>query len=220
MLFAVAFYNNHMNKKIVVGVALLFVVGGGIFLLQQQGSDSEIKPTQWSQAGDYKITETPDGTIIENQRAGFSFRVPTGWNQEHRKGEATEEYVFNMLSPDAAFQKDESGKDLAILGGCAISLETEYQKSTVESLRIIMASLERNPVESQQEIDIDNRPALQTNFFPPPSKYLETFGETITIEMPLTDELVLRFGTRYLPKDKNQCVQTLNEFIENISIEI
>src|SRR3989338_9866830 len=75
-----------MNKKLVIGgVVLLLVVGGGLFLLlgsepkkpEELGSDTI--PTQWSQAGDYKIEETAEGTVVTNSKAGFSFKVPEGW---------------------------------------------------------------------------------------------------------------------------------------------
>jgi len=219
-----------MNEKLIIGgIVLLLVIGGGLFLLlggtktitisNPEESGSNTTPTQWSQADDYKIEETAEGTVVTNQKAGFSFKVPEGWEREDRVGEVPGEYVFSMLSPDAAFQKDEFGSEVAILGGCVLNFETEYQKSTIESVLIDIASIERSPSDTQKILEIDGYTALQTNFFPPPSNYLETFGETMTTVVPLRDELVIRFATRYLPKDKTECTQIFSEFASNISIE-
>lgn len=212
-----------MQKKLIIGiVAVLFVVGG-IFLWQQQKkqySAEPITPTKWSQAGDYKITETPEGTLVENQKAGFSFKVPEGWATENRAGSLLGEYVFNMRSPSAKFEGDESGNEEAFIrGGCVISLETEYQKSTVDSLKIMMSQLQEVPKDSQRIVQIATYPSLQTNFFPPPSKYLDQFGNTITIETPVGGERVVRFGIRYLPKDEIECRSSWDRFINTLTLE-
>ena len=87
----------------------MVIVIGGLFLL---GMQVETKPvetksdlgsassTQWSQEGDYIIEETVDGTLVTNEKAGFSFKVPKGWSLETQSfGE--EEFTFEFLSPDA-----------------------------------------------------------------------------------------------------------------------
>ena len=123
-----------MNKKLVIGgVVLLLVIGGGLFLLLggiaepkpglgESGSDTI--PTQWSQAGDYNIEETSEGTIVTNSKAGFSFKVPQNWKIKGEEGISAGEYFLIMLSPDT--QINETNKRL--LRGCGISLNIFFQE--------------------------------------------------------------------------------------------
>ena len=127
-----------MRKQVlIIGGIFLVIVIGGIFLLLNQTEtklglgepEYSTTPTQWSQEGDYRIEETPEGTVITNEKAGFSFKVPDGWSVEGEEGEIEQEYILTILSPDTIFNKDEFGNDTALLGGCVMSLETEHQKS-------------------------------------------------------------------------------------------
>ena len=68
-----------MSKKlIIVGVVLVVGIGAAAFALLGQQNPTEddytTTPTQWSKEGDYKIEETPEGTVVTNTKAGFSFK--------------------------------------------------------------------------------------------------------------------------------------------------
>src|SRR3989338_11644201 len=122
-----------MNQKLVIGgVVLLLVIGGGLFLLLggiaepkpglgESGSDTI--PTQWSQAGDYNIEETSEGTIVTNSKAGFSFKVPVGWSVETQSFDG-EEFILEFLSSDAVKQEGNP----PLVKGCGIGLNVFYQE--------------------------------------------------------------------------------------------
>lgn len=224
-----------MAKKLIIGgVVLLLVIGGGAFLLLSQTATksdlgtpgSDTIPTQWSQAGDYEIKEVAgQQTVVTNSKAGFSFKVPEGWTREDREGEIAGEYVFNILSPDAAFQKDESSNEIAILGGCVISFETEYQRDTVAALNARIASVRENPSRYERDtsreevVEINGNIALKTSLTPPlDSEYYKRFGESIRIELFSGEESVVRFGIRFLGQDKENCLDRFEEFLSNFEI--
>ncbi|OHA64776.1 MAG: hypothetical protein A3D64_02865 [Candidatus Wildermuthbacteria bacterium RIFCSPHIGHO2_02_FULL_49_9] len=219
-----------MNKTILIGVGvLLVVVVGGIFLYLLGASSPEEEhittPTQWSQEGDYKIEETPQGTLVTNTAAGFSFKVPERWRLEGQRGELEGEYVLDILSADTTFEQSEDGTNIAILGGCILSLETEYQEDTVTTLSARMASVRENPdrytrdTSKEDVIVVNGKAALQTSLMPPPdSDYYKQFGESVRIELPMDMEGVVRFGIRFLEKDKENCLKQFEEFLNNFSI--
>lgn len=224
-----------MNKKLIIGgiVLLLIVVGGGFLLLSQTETKpdlgtpgSDTVPTQWSQAGDYEIKEIlGQQTVVTNSKAGFSFKVPEGWVREDREGEIVGEYVFNILSPDAVFQKDESGNEIAMLGGCVISFETEYQKDTVVALSARITSVRDNPSRYERDtsreeiVEVSGNVALKTSLTPPlDSEYYKRFGESIRIELLSGEENVVRFGIRFLGEDKENCLSQFEEFLSNFEM--
>jgi len=230
-----------MNKTIVIGSVVLLVIVGGLFLLLggtepksdlgepksdlgESGADTI--PTQWSQAGDYEIEEVAgQQTVVTNQKAGFSFKVPVGWRVEDQEGELEREYVLNILSPDAAFSKGELGENIAILGGCIFSIETEYQKDTVIALNTRIASVRENPGRYERDtsreaiVEISGNVALKTSLTPPlDSKYYQQFGESIRIELSLDEDSIVRFGTRFLKNDKEYCSNRFEAFSNNLNI--
>lgn len=220
-----------MAKKLaIVGVVLLLLIGGGIFLLasqKQKQSGYVGKPTQWSQAGDYQIKEVNGQTVVSNKKAGFSFKVPAGWSTKDRKGMTSDEYLLSMESRDSQFQKDQNGNDIALRQGCVVSLETEYQKDTVDSILIqieaIKESLNKvpNKKDNREIIAVGHFTGLKTSFLPPKdSKYYKTFGSSITVEVPPNKIVVMRFIGLIAPGNEINCEKTFDDFTKNITIGI
>jgi len=219
-----------MQKQVlIIGAVVLVIVIGGIFLSLTKSSLPEDEysttPTQWSQAGDYKIEETPTGTVVTNETAGFSFKVPAGWSVEGESGELEQEYILSILSPDATFEKDELGNNVGILGGCILNIETEYQKDTVTALKTRISSVKENPgryerdTSREEVVEISEKIALKTSLTPPPdSEYYKQFGESVRIELPLEEESIVRFGIRFLRNDKEKCLEQFEEFLNNFEV--
>ena len=76
------------KKFFVPGIVIALVVIGWLILLIAENMPSE-KPTKieeftatWSPKEDYVIKETPEGTFVENEKAGLTFKVPEGWLTE------------------------------------------------------------------------------------------------------------------------------------------
>jgi hypothetical protein len=133
-----------MDKKLLLGSIGIVVVGAlaAFFFLPEAPIELEEQittPTQWSQAGDYNIIEgTSGGTLVVNEKAGFSFVVPEGWSMDGSNFEG--QYVMVFTNSIAVL------KEGAFLeSGCSFSIETRHNKSFVNSTIGIIEELSRNP---------------------------------------------------------------------------
>ena len=210
-------YTKGVNKKLVVGIlVVLVVVGGGIFVLQQQqrgqSSTTSITPTKWSQAGDYKMTETPEGTIVANKKAGFSFRVPKDWRVED-ESDGTD-YSLNLLSPEAKFDEDNF-----LLGGCFISIETIFDKDSVANVK---ASIQyTNKDLSEKVVQIGPYQALQRTISPSvvstDPKVLKKVRDVVQVELPINEEVLVNFTLNTKKDYSERCLTFLSQTLSKIS---
>ncbi|MCH7828883.1 hypothetical protein IH982_03440 [Patescibacteria group bacterium] len=219
-----------MQKQVlIIGAILLVIVIGGIFLLVNQTEtksrlgepEYSTTPTQWSQAEDYKIEETPTGTVVANEKAGFSFKVPEGWSVEGEEGITVGEYALVILSSEAEFEEDQYGNKTTFLRGCAISLETLYQKDEVVSVKNLIDTYNEKPEakpEDESIIIVDNQSALRAIFVPEDLEILEKIGEFIQIRVPISEETLIGFGIRMKPEYRSDCIAEFDSFISSFSI--
>ena len=203
-----------MNKTVLIGAGvLLVVVGGGIFLYLLGASSPEEEhtttPTRWSQEGDYKIEETPQGTLVNNTAAGFSFKIPEGWRVEPKEG--YDEFWLSLLSQDAEF--DQNG---VFIGGCGVNVETVDHSIEVEAVK---ASILSGGFENQEVIDIDGHKALQTTNTPTDAEILQRVGTTIKIDLPIDDTYLTTILTQLLPRSGERCGDVFESFLSEFLIE-
>lgn len=206
-----------MNKKLaIVGIVLLIVLGGGIFLWQQQQkgqySTTPITPTKWSQAGDYRITETPEGTVVENQKAGFSFKVPEGWRVEDENDGI--EYSLNLLNPEAKFDEDNF-----LLTGCFISIETLFDKASVDNVRA--STQYANKDLNEKIIQLGSYQALQKIISPSvvstDPEVLKKVRDVVQVELPLNEEVLVNFILNTKKDSSERCLTFFNQTLSRIS---
>lgn len=208
-----------MNKKLVIGgVVLLLIIGGGIFLLSKQPkgpkeqSGSDTIPTKWSQAGDYKIEKTAKGTVVENQKAGFSFKVPEGWEIKD-EGDGVE-YFLNLLSPEAKFDQDSF-----LLAGCFISIETIFDKASVGNVR---ASIQyANKDLNEKILQIGSYQALQRTISPSvvstDPEVLKKVRDVVQVELPINEEVLVNFILNTKKDSSERCLTFFNQTLSQIS---
>lgn len=210
-----------MNKAIIIGGAVLLVVTGGAFLYLAGPSTPSMPeeeysttPTQWSQAGDYKIEETAEGTVVTNEKAGFSFEVPEGWSVEE-KGEEPE-FWLSLLSQDAQF--DENG---FFVGGCGINVETLEQEIEVTTVTATIQSVKEQPAEFENKsiVTISNYEALRTEDIPTSQEILAKIGERVRISLPIDQTTSINLVTQLLPQYKDRCNQHFEDFLSQIAID-
>lgn len=204
-----------MNKQILIGGVVLLVVIGGIFLYLAKPSSPEdgysTTPTQWSQAGDYKIEETPEGTVVTNEPAGFSFRIPSGWSVE---GDESTPHIVNALSPDIEFDENKS-----IIGGCGIFTAILYQEDEFDYLNRLIQRVSSRSAESQDSqdneevIEITGHQALKTSVFAADSQQLV---RGILIEIPFGENGIANIETNFLPSH-TECLEKFDGVLATIS---
>ncbi|GEM_PF-4988738 len=216
-----------MNKKLVIGgVVLLLVIGGGAFLLfsgtetklglGESGSDTI--PTQWSQAGDYEIKEVAgQQTVVTNSKAGFSFKVPEGWELKGQEY-GVQQYFLNLLSSDS--QLNEENKLLT--QGCGMSLETLYQEQEHTLVQNSIARYSQDPQklpDNEQVLTISNYSALKTLSIPVDEKVLQIYGEAIQIQIPFSQDGLIEFGIRMMRDSRAKCTKEFDKFIADFFIK-
>ena len=200
-----------MNKKLVIGgIVLLLIVGGGAFLLLSGREtkpglgelQSDTIPTKWSQAGDYKIEETPAGTIVTNSKAGFSFKVPENWSIRGEQGVTTQSYGLILSSPDVEI------KESKLSMGCSVVLETIHQEDRVLSVSAIIKGLKERPdiFPDKTLVEIDNQEGTKTLL-------TTSLDEFIQVELPIDDETLLDFELHTLVKNQGDCLKNFEEFL-------
>lgn len=211
-----------MQKKLIVGIIVaLVVVAGGIFLWQQQQTKPySATPTKWSQAGDYRITETSEGTIIENQKAGFSFKVPEGWTMDEEYY-GLEEYTLNLLSSDAQLNEQKSLKK-----GCGVSLNTLQQRDEIVSVKAHIASLlqeEGKQISSgnvtETVVEISGHPAYKTINTTTDPRFLEKFGRITQVRIPADDVNLILVGSSIMPIAQPDCDSKFEKLLASFLIK-
>ena len=215
-----------MQKQVlIIGAVFLVIIIGGIFLLLSQTETKsrlgelgyDTTPTQWSQSGDDKIEETSSGTIVTNETAGFSFKVPDGWSLETQSfGEA--EFTFEFLSPDAIRREGNP----PLTKGCGIGLTTFSREDLWEFWNndvLIIQQYPEDAREGERVIEVDGKFALWTALNAHDPAAIEIFGEIIRVNVPISNNGVIEFGTTMMMDHQSDCKAEFDTFISSFSID-
>ena len=210
-----------MNKKVViVGGVFVIIVVGGLYLLGASVPSEEgyaTAPTEWSQEGDYRIEETPNGITITNEKAGFSFKVPAGWSSENQFfGE--KEFTLEFLSSDAV--RREGNPPLA--KGCGIGLTTFAREDLWESWNSDVLIIQQYPEEAREGervIEVGQKLALWDAINAHDPAAIEIFGEIIRVNVPISNNGVIEFGITMMPDRQSGCKAEFDAFISSFSID-
>lgn len=214
-----------MSKTIVIGVLVLLVVGGGVFLLLNQTetrsrlgeSEYSTTPTQWSQAGDYKITEVPDPndstivrTMVLNEKAGFSFKTPADWKV--KGGSFGDIYSLDLISPNAVLRND-----VFLENGCMGGVETQSNKDFVVNTNEMIRAISNDPnlYPDKEVIAIDDQVALRTTA----SDEGEVYSEVTSIEVPLSEEALLVISFTARSASKGFCNKSFDSIVGSFVLE-
>jgi len=202
-----------MEKKFYFLFFITFVVFiiGGIFLWSEYSKEiGNITPAvKFEPPENYVIKDTSKGKIVENKKAGISFKVPEGWKVE-KKEIGIDEWVINILSPDA--RVNDSG---LLIKGCGVGVHVEHHRATANATRYRIKDPERFSKEisgDYQAIEIDKHPALKMTI------RNSGWGEAVAIKLPIEDKIYM-FDTRFLPEETERCSQAFEEFLKGVSID-
>ncbi|KPJ71859.1 hypothetical protein AMJ50_00010 [Parcubacteria bacterium DG_74_3] len=194
-----------MSKKIIVLVfVVLLLVVGGVFCWQKR----EIKGSP----DDYVIQETPEGTIVENERAGLTVKVPGGWITE--KIEIMEGSVV-FYTPDIESVRPNKKDSLPLKKGCMIEMAVDYLTRDLEELENIAKEEHKAFVMKSdmfEMIEVDNIPAFKNTFD------CTELGSSIEVYIPRKDIL---YGFRIAMGAENTegCFQAFDELLKTVSIK-
>ena len=202
---------------IILGVVVVLIIGG-IFLFSDETQEWEFSttPTEWSQEGDYQINETNEGTIVTNQKAGFSFKVPDGWSIKSETYDEIE-YFINLLNPSAKI----GGPTESLLDGCGIGLSTLYQRDKVFFVENSILANQNilDAIDNDEAIEVSGYSALKTTIISEDPIVLEKFGSIIQVRIPFSEEGLIEVGTTMMPGFESICTEDFNDFLANFSIK-
>jgi hypothetical protein len=156
-------------------------------------------------------------TVVTNQKAGFSFKVPEGWNTKTQYfGE--EEFTLEFFSPDAV--KREGNPPLN--KGCGIGLTTFFREDLWESWNNDVLRVQQNPGggrEGEKIIEVDGKSALWNALNAHDPDAIEILGEIIRVNIPISNNGVIEFGITMMPDRQSNCKAEFNTFLSSFSID-
>jgi len=204
-----------MNKKIfILIIAVLVLIFGGFFYYWQF---YETPPEKWDEAEyskpeDYLVVETPEGIIVENKKAGLSFRVPEGWRVERP------EYgnYIAIYSPNAIGRAREG----RIENGCEVIIEIMNIKTSIKTLEKRLKELHKKweyPEEYEIVVMKGHKGLKNVTGIPAFNLYgigvhlpiKELFGKSRLYYLSISSDL----------ENKEQCAQEFEQFLKTISIK-
>ena len=197
-----------MKKKIVIPIIIVFallLIAGGVFWWW---GNREIKGSP----EDYVIKETDQGKIIENKKAGFTAKVPEGWEIQKMKISGGS-IVITTPTIKGRMQNDMTVPPLT--KGCGIEVSVIYKnfnfKELEEKIKSIHWGLDIKS-EKFEKISINDYPALKNTF------NSELLGSAMAIYVPTKNKLY-DFDLYWAPDEKEKCIQQFENFLETVSIE-
>lgn len=188
---------------------LILILGiGGFFLWKnsQKTLLEKLIDAKFSLAEDFIIKETPEGKMVENKKAGISYKIPNDW--------IVKEDMASFYSPDAKF--NEKRNDI-IENGCRIYIFVSYVKTNlyaVEGLRKENVAALSQVISNEEfkRTEIKNFPALVYGFD------VEGLKESYNwIDIPFKNRL---YGMLLVSsiQEEERCRIEFDKFLESIVI--
>ncbi|TFG35572.1 MAG: hypothetical protein E4H47_01180 [Parcubacteria group bacterium] len=197
-----------VKKNSVIFVLILILGIGGFFLWK---NNQDTPPEKWMEAKmspveDFIIKETPEGKIVENKKAGISFKIPTDW--------IVKEDPSSFYSPDTKFSEKRSD---VLEVGCKLNIDISYIKTNIDVLEKFrkenisqLSSVIKN--EEFKKIEIKSYLALVYGFD------VEVIGTSYSwIDVPFKNRIYTILLTSPI-QEEERCQAELDKFSESISI--
>jgi len=203
-------------KKIIILIIVIFVfllILGGAFLWQERNKLMGENIIRFEPPENYAIKETLEGKIVEDKKAGLSFKIPTDWRvmvSEYKKGEG----IVEIFSPGADFYPNTG----IIKKGCGIAVSTEYKsKEEIGMIVDLIKSIKENRINSGAQpnktvIEVDSFSALKSLIFNKPE-----MGQGFKIEVPVAEDRAYVFNT-FVPPEEEKCPSEFDKFLATVSI--
>jgi len=204
-----------MERKLIILIiiVLLLAAGGGVFYcleLQEKRPEKVLirEAVKYPTEEEWVIKETPEGKIVENEKAGLKVRVPEGWKVEKFEI-GSNEWSVGLSSPDAKLSENK----LYPIAGCGVGITVEYSKSDFEYIKGYLGIpeyLQSNKIEIIKVSEyLASRETLGEN---------PKLGQSVAVQVPV-DNKVYVFDTFLIPDEKERCSQEFGKFLEGVVIK-
>ncbi|MCX6760513.1 MAG: PsbP-related protein [Candidatus Nealsonbacteria bacterium] len=201
--------DKRLAKKIFVFFVLILILGiGGFFLWK---NNQETPPEKWMEAKmspieDFIIKETPEGKLVENKKAGISFKIPTDW--------IIKEDPSSFYSPDTKFNEKRSD---ILETGCRIYIYVSYIRTNIDTLEKIVNEnfLQLSSViklDQFQKIELSGQTALKNKY------YVEGLKMSyISIDFPFKNNIYKIIFSSPI-QESERCDEEFNKFLGSVSM--
>lgn len=193
-------------KKIIFLVIIILILSGGFFWWWWEVREIKGSPE------DYIIKETPEGKIIENQKAGLTVKAPEGWEtQKIEFGEGS--VAFDTQDVKGVWRNEMVNPPLE--KGCIIETAIVYREMNFDEIKTEVKDIHAGlgiKSEEFEVITIKNAQALKNIFDS------VALGPGLVIYLPIRDKLY-NFSVNWAPNEEEKCIQEFNQFLETVSIE-
>ena len=210
-----------MKKKwiILIVVILLLALGGGVFWYWERNQGEEKghlvqirEAVKYPTAEEWVIKDTPEGKIVENEKAGLKAKVPEGWKIE-KKEIGSNEWSVSLSSLDFRLSENK----LYPVAGCGASVVVEYSKDNFEVEKVYLKGYQENPGFYQgkgiEVIKVDGYSASRKIVW-----NSSKLGQSIEVRIPANNKVYV-FGTILVPKDKDRCSAEFDKLLNGVSIK-
>lgn len=208
------------KKFIIIAVIVLLLLAAGFFYWWTQ--IRETPPKDWdiaesSPPEDYIVKETPEGKIVENEKAGLTFKIPEGW--ELKKPEHTT--FISLYSPGAV-----ENTIIWLKNGCRINLEVRYVTADIEAIKTqlksgVWSNLPTN--KNQYEIIKLNDRVVLKNIVEYQKEESDFYHYHVSVYIPIKNLMsknkVYSIELTTSLKDKEKCSREFDKFLETVSID-
>ena len=203
-----------MERKLIILIiiVLLLAAGGGVFYcleLQEKRPEKVLirEAVKYPTEEEWVIKETPEGKIVENEKAGLKVRVPEGWKAEKTEI-GRDEWIVNCFTPDMEVDQNNILKK-----GCGIGVIVEYNKDDSEYIRGYLNNSEYLQAEGIEVIEVSGHLASKESLGKNP-----VVGESIAVQVPVENKVYV-FDTLLIPNEKERCSQEFEKFLEGVVIK-
>jgi len=204
------FFLTGKKRFFILFIAISILLTGGFFYYW---FFYETPPEKWDEAEyskpeDYVVKKTLEGTIVENKKAGISFRVPDGWRVEK---ERYRDYIA-LFSPDA------EEISFIVKSGCKIKIEGRYIKTSFKTVEKVLKKGHENwgYVDEYKIINVDEYKALRniTGIMALDQYYI---GVHVPIKTIFKNR-IYSFGLNSSFQDKERCAREFDQFLKTVLI--
>jgi len=208
--------SDHPRKKLggwlILVIVLIVVIISAIFfwITINKGDDGEII-VRYEPPDNYIVKETPEGKIVENQKAGLTFKVPDGWDAGVY-GERGGEGLVQMTSKDIEIPYNKLP-----IKGCIINAEVEYrpyEKETHSLARLIEETRTSNKDNNKEVVEVSSYQALKSLTINKPE-----LGSGFEVSVPMQNGKIYVFSAFFPLIEGEKCPQEFNGFLQGISIK-
>ncbi|SRR6056297_202622 len=205
------------RKKILISFLILLLLVGGFFVWHKYFRLTP--PEDWDSAETfsretYNIKNTDEGRIVENEKAGITFKIPKGWEVREDKVSHNDFtlYSSNAVPGISTYLFDSLRK------GCRINMKIKNINTNIETLKNYLTNKDQNSgenieIDEIKEIRLDNKKAIKRAV-----KVASLKMEYTIFHIKYDNEIIIiNLGSSL--NNKQQCTEVFNEFVETISFK-